>query len=140
MLVLARLLTVLAVLLVTAQPVMACCLAGQTAPIIKMSPDTEQPCHGDGMRMQTASDGVTHSMPGDADCPGCTDCDSPVMQAQALDNAAVLSPSASEIPVALHAVHFPGFAHTPVILKTGPPEAPPFVHVTPLELKQRLLI
>lgn len=140
MLVLARLLTLLAVLLVAAQPVMACCLTGQAAPHIEMSQDTEPPCHGDGMGMETASDGITHSMPGTADCPGCADCDSPVMKAQAIDNTAVLSPSASEIPVALRAVHFPGFAHPPVILQTGPPGAPPFVPVTPLELKQRLLI
>ena len=137
MLFLARLLTLLAVLLVAAQPVMACCLTGQTAPPVEISHDTELPCHGDGMGMETASDGGTRSMPGTADC---ADCDSPVMQAQAFDNAAVLSPSASEIPVALRAVHFPGVAHPPVILQTGPPGAPPFVPVTPLEPKQRLLI
>lgn len=140
MLVLARLLTLLAVLFVAAQPVMACCLTGQAAPHIEISQDTGSPCHGDSVGMATASDGVTHSMPGAADCPGCADCDNPVMQAQAFDNAAVLSPTSSEIPVALCVVHFPGFAHLPVILKTRPPEAPPFVHLTPLELKQRLLI
>lgn len=140
MLCIARLLTFLAVMLVMAQPVMACCLPGNGATHIDMLANAEPPCHGDGMGMETASDAPTLPMPGAGDCPGCLDCDSPVLQAQVFDNTPVQAPSVSEIPVVLRAVHVRAFAPATVILTTGPPGAPPQVPVTPLELKQRLLI
>lgn len=140
MLVIARLLTLLAVLMVAAQPVMACCHAGQTVPHIEISPDTLSSCHGSGLTSETTSDDGTHTIPDTPDCPGCADCSSPVMQTQVFDSSVVLSFSAPEIPVALLSVHFPGYAHPPVILKTGPPDTRPAEYATLVELKQRLLI
>lgn len=140
MLVVSRLLTVLAVVLLTAQPVMACCLAGHSEPQIEMTEDGAPPCHMDGAEMKPGSEGVSGSMKSSADCPGCLDCDNPAMQAQTASDPAALPHSTYEMPVAILAAQFPGFEHPSINSKTGPPHPPPSIPLTPLILKQRLLI
>ncbi len=74
------------------------------------------------------------------DCPGCLDCDSPVMQAEASGDQAPMRSTSAEPPPAVLEARFPGYSQAPIILKTGPPDDPPFVHETPITLKQRQLI
>ncbi len=138
----ARLLALVAMALLAAQPVMACCLAGHAGTTAVAAAPASPPCHDAGMDMgaeANADAGATHGR-GPAHCPGCLDCDSPVMQAQASDGGAILAGTRPDVPLALRAADFPGFATRPVVLKTGPPDAAPRRHETPLTLKQRLLI
>lgn len=133
-----RLLALLTVAFIVAQPVMGCCLVGHPAPALEVVQDANPFCHGNGMPMApVASDDPDQ---GNDDCPGCDDCDSPVMQAQASDDSAVLSAVALEIPLAAFDAKFRGFGHEPTILKTGPPDDPTLPLTTPITLKQRLLI
>lgn len=135
---LTRFFAILAVALVAAQPVMACCLAGHGAVAQKVAQVSDPPCHDSGMQMAPA-DKAGAAQDTD-DCPGCYDCDSPLMQAQEAEDSTLLSSSSAEIPYAMLAVQFPRFAHQPVIFKTGPPGAPQLPLSTPITLKQRLLI
>lgn len=136
--ILSRLLAILAVALVAAQPVMACCLVGHDAVAQDAALVSDPPCHDSGMQMSPADHADAAKDTGD--CPGCNDCDSPLMQAQAADDSTLLSSSSAEISDAVLAAQFPGFAHRPVIFKTGPPGAPKLPLSTPITLKQRLLI
>jgi len=135
---LTRLLAILAVALVAAQPVMACCLVGHGAVAQDVAQVSDPPCHDTGMQMAPADD--TDATRDTDDCPGCYDCDSPLMQAQATDDSTLLSSSSVEISYAVLAAQFPGFAHRPVVFKTGPPGAPQLPLSTPITLKERLLI
>jgi len=133
-----RLLALLTVALIAAQPVMACCLVGHPAPALEVVQDANPLCHGNGMPMApVASDDPDQ---GNDDCPSCDDCDRPVMLAQASDDSAVLSAVPPEFPLAALDAKFSGFGHEPTILKTGPPDDPPLPLATPITLKQRLLI
>jgi len=133
-----RLFAVLAIALLAVQPVMACCLVGHEAAAQETSQVASPPCHDSSMQMASGQnvDTEQHS----DECPGCYDCDSALMQAQASDDSTALSASSSEVPYAVLAAQFPGFAHDPVIFKTGPPGEPSLPLSTPITLKQRLLI
>ena len=80
--ILSRLLAILAVALVAAQPVMACCLVGHDAVAQDAALVSDPPCHDSGMQMSPADHADAAKDTGD--CPGCNDCDSPLMQAQVL--------------------------------------------------------
>ncbi len=140
MLKLTRLMILVAVAFMAARPVMACCVTGHNeAPSSVHS--TEAPsCHDAADSLEHASSDTTGQMQGPVDCPGCFDCDSAIMQAQTFDEGAVLTASASEIPVALLTARFEGFQHTSTVLATGPPGHAPPTRPTPITLKQRLLI
>jgi len=131
---LTRLFAILTVALMAAQPVMACCLVGHDAAVQVSEP----PCHDTGMDMAPTDDG--EAAQGTDDCPGCFDCDGPLIKAQGLGDGAVLAASSTDIPFAVLAARFSGFAHPQVIFKTGPPGEPQLPLSTPISLKQRLLI
>jgi len=133
-----RLFAFLAVALLAAQPVMACCLVGQAAAAQETSQVASPPCHDSGMQMAPAQNANTEQ---DSDeCPGCYDCNSALMQAQASDDSTALSASSAEVSYVVLAAEYPGFGHDPVIFKTGPPGEPSLPLSTPITLKQRLLI
>jgi len=133
-----RLFAVLAIALLATQPVMACCLVGHEAAAQETSQVASPPCHDSGMPMAPAEN--TDTEEGSNECPGCYDCDSALMQAQTSDDSTALTASSAEVSYAVLAAEYPGFAHAPVIFKTGPPGEPSLPLSTPITLKQRLLI
>ena len=140
MLNLSRLLILIAVAIVAARPVMACCLTGHGEPVLAEAATETPPCHGD-----TSSTHETNAADEDvdratADCPGCFDCDAAMMQAHTVDDGALLTQLPTEIPLAVLASRFEGFEHKATVFKTGPPGDPPLTTLTPITLKQRLLI
>lgn len=140
MLKLTRLLVLISVALLAARPVMACCLTGHGEPAVSDIQTEAPPCHGEASvpHQQTAE--KQHTPPLPADCPGCFDCDSAIMQAQTVNNDILLAQPSSEIPLAILEARFVGFEQKAVVLKTGPPGDPPPLLHTPITLKQRLLI
>lgn len=134
----ARFLAILAVAIVAAQPVMACCLAGHAeAQIAQMS--AEPPCHGDTHDAAPGAQTDAHDLANPRDCPGCPDCDRAAIGAQNFDDQAVLATGPSETPAGETATDFAGFEPRRVVLTTGPPRDPPLLHSSPVTLKQRLL-
>jgi len=138
MLVWNRLVALLVVAIMAAQPAMACCLTGHPASVAEAAQKDTPPCHAPGMQMAAA--GTPDTPDTSTDCPGCDGCDSAVMQAQASGDNLILSGAASEIPLAVLSAQFPGFSYRPVIFRTGPPGEPARPLTTPISLKQRLLI
>ncbi len=137
---LTRLLILMAVALMAARPVMACCLVGHGQPAVAEIQAQLPPCHDTAPTLPGADEAMVSDLTDRPDCPGCADCDSAVMQAQSASNDAVLTPGPSETPLAVLSVAFPGFDHPPVVFKTGPPADPAPVRLTPITLRQRLLI
>jgi len=140
MLKLTRLLILVSVAILATQPVMACCLTGHGEPAITEAASEAPPCHGEVPAQHQTSNTGDHDQPTPADCPGCFDCDSAIMQAQTFDTNILLTQSSNQAPLAIIAARFDGFEYKPVVLKTGPPGDPPPTHYTPITLKQRLLI
>ena len=131
MLKLTRLMLLLAVAFMAARPVMACCITGHTgAQSTVQSIDAPSDASGE----------MPDQMQDPMECPGCFDCDSAILQAQTLDEGVVLATSPSEIPIAVLTARFEGFEHSSVALSAGPPGNPPPFRLTPISLKQRLLI
>lgn len=139
MLKLTRFLILIAVALVAARPVMACCLTGHGELAIQDVQAEAPPCHGETLSPQHAAR-QDHQPSSPMACPGCLDCDASLMQAQSVDDSALLTQPPSETPLAVIASRFDGFEHQSIVLKTGPPGDPLSLHETPLTLKQRLLI
>jgi len=138
--VVSRLLTLMTIAFMVAQPVMACCVTGHAAPVVEMAEMDAPPCHNDDADGAIRADSDHRSMP-DADaCPGCPDCNLPAMQGQVSGDMSVLPQPAPEGALAVTAAQYPGHLPPPLILTTGPPAGPPKTPVTPLTLKQRLLI
>lgn len=135
-----RLLTLMAIAFVAAQPVMACCITGHAAPAVEMAGMDDLPCHNDDADGTIRADNDHRSMPDADDCPGCPDCNLPVMQGQVSGDTSVLPQPAPEVAIAVVAAQYPGHVPPPLILTTGPPAGQPLAPVTPLTLKQRLLI
>ena len=137
-------LTSLMILIVVAafavQPVMACCLTGHGEAAIADADTATPSCHDATESMSDVSLGVSHEMPGPVDCPGCLDCDSAIMQAQSIDDSALLTQLLSDVPIAVLSAKFTGFGYKTTVYKTGPPVDPPLKASTPISLKQRLLI
>lgn len=75
-----------------------------------------------------------------SDCPGCYDCENPVMQSQSGEGGVVLPAMGAEFALAPIDANFPGFAHRSIVQKTGPPSVSLPRLATPITLKQRLLI
>lgn len=140
MLNLTRFLILIAVAVMAARPVMACCLTGHGEPQITQASADMPPCHGEQSAPEHSEQTGDHERPSPADCPGCFDCDAGVMQAQSFDDGTLLVQNSTEIPVAILTARFEGFEHKSIVLKTGPPGDPPRIHTTPITLKQRLLI
>ncbi len=140
MLKLTRLLILIAVAAIVAQPVMACCLTGHGEPQITQASADMPLCHGEQTAPEHSEQNSDHERPSPADCPGCIDCDAGVMQAQSFDDGTLLVQTSTEFPVAILTARFEGFGHKSTVLKTGPPGDPPRIHTTPITLKQRLLI
>lgn len=138
MLIVSRLITLLAIVLVTAQPVMACCLTGHPAPAsAQMS--GEPPWH-DASEDMSAETGDNRSLAIDtSDCPGCPDCDTATMQAQSLDDLTILASAAPDLPLPVALSKFTGFAPRRIVLNTGPPRKLAIARLSPVTLKQRLL-
>ncbi len=131
-----------AIVLFTAQPVMACCFLGHAEPAAEMVGGDALQCH-DGAVDKSASIGSRADrapITALSDCPGCDDCDNPIMRAQNSGDSLVMASTVTEIPFVTVAVQFPGFAYPPIILKTGPPGELSLNLPTPITLKQRLLI
>lgn len=135
---LGRIFALLATVIVAAQPVMACCIEGHSAPVILAEQNVEPPCHDDGMPM--AADPGAQAGHERSDCPGCYDCEFSVMQSQSAGGSAVLPAMGAEFALAPIDANFPGFAHRSIVQKTGPPSVSLPRLATPITLKQRLLI
>lgn len=144
MLKLTRLMLLLAVAFMAARPVMACCITGHTGAQSSVQSIDAPSCHDAGDSKEHASSDASGEMPDQMqdpmECPGCFDCDSAILQAQTLDEGVVLATSPSEIPIAVLTARFEGFEHSSVALSAGPPGNPPPFRLTPISLKQRLLI
>lgn len=140
MLKLTRLLLLLAVALVAARPVMACCLTGHSEPAASHLQAEAPPCHGESNTSHATTGKSDHQPALPMECPGCVDCDLAVMQAQSVDDGALITQGSSDIPIAMIGSRFAGFQHEPTVYKTGPPGEPPGIHQTPITLKQRQLI
>ena len=136
---LTRLMILLAVATLVAQPVMACCLTGHVDAAAEAQM-TAEPCHDTTEAMDPSAMDTSHDMQGPMDCPGCLDCDAASMQAQSIDDSGLLTQSPSEVPMAVLSAKFEGFGHESIVYKTGPPSDPRLPFPTPVTLKQRLLI
>ena len=124
----ARLLGLVAALLVMAGPVMACCLTEGGHADMASAAEAAAPCHGD----------TKHAPPDPAECPGCDAClnKASAKQNQTLKSAHERAPVVVALrPVADLAIRIPpvtsGFVRPP---GTAPPVE------TPLTLKQILLL
>jgi hypothetical protein len=137
-----RLFTLAAIALFTAQPLMACCLDGHSASATELAQDNTMNCHDSAMPMPASHGSSADPGPNTAldECPGCDDCNHPIMQAQNPGDVLSVFSLVLEIPFATLAAQFPGFAHPPLHTKTGPPGASALPLNTPITLKQRLLI
>lgn len=131
---LTRLLMLLAVALLAARPVMACCLDGH--PVSHMAPtDVEtSPCHD-------VQDTIPAGLSGEApvDCPSQLDCETALRHAQTFDDGTLLASVLKDVPLPAVLARFDGFEAPRLVLKTGPPGDPPPLTTTPVRLKQRLL-
>ncbi len=138
-----RLLALLAMALLAAQPVMACCLTGH-APVAHAGAGSPPPCHDSMAQMPATPDGQSRDIasgPGadPVDCPGCIDCDSTMMQAQSGGDTAVSPNTPGPVGLAAVETRFPGFEPRLMVRATGPPGRLFIAHTTPVTLKQRLL-
>lgn len=140
MLKLTRLLILVSVAILAARPVMACCLTGHNAPAALEVQNETPPCHGEAPDTDEANTINILADRGLSDCPGCSDCDTAMIQTHTADDGALLTQPPTETPVAALAARFVGFELESIVLKTGPPDDPSFFHYTPITLKQRLLI
>ena len=140
MLKLTRLFVLIAVASLAVGPVMACCVTGHAETISPAAKVETPPCHGESSSSEHGRMPHEDGSQSPFDCPGCLDCDASVMQAQSVDDAALLSQQPNDIPIAVLASRFDGFEHRSIVFKTGPPGDPPTTHQTPITLKQRLLI
>lgn len=137
----ARFFSVLAVALLAAQPVMACCLTGHAQPAAtEMSAD--MPCHdaiNSGPDHKDAAGPSTENQNG-PDCPGCPDCNASTMQAQPSADETYQSKSAADFEFAAIEIRFTGFVPRSLVQATGPPRNWSLPVISPITLKQRLLI
>jgi hypothetical protein len=124
---LTRLLTLLVVVIFTAQPVMACCLEDHAD---AATAQAEAPCHG--------SQSQPNQPEPDRSCPGCEDCrlvvEAPDMKpakSASLDQKTELVPASSDVSTAGFDVRIRG--------ATGPPP-PELPSLSLVSLKQQLLI
>jgi len=137
---LTRLLVLVSIVFLAARPVMACCLAGhgELAPL-QVQAETP-PCHEVSKTEALERVGTDRQRPPLIDCPGCFDCDTATLQAQSGDDGALTARTSPQGPVAIPSSGFVAFEHAPYTFKTGPPEDPLLRPLTPITLKQRLLI
>ena len=140
MLKLTRLLVLISIAVLVARPVMACCLAGHGAPAPPQVQAETQPCHGALSAGHPDRVGTDHRPAPPMDCPGCFDCETAIIQAQALDGSGVLAQAPSDVALAILVSRFAGFEPAPTVFKTGPPADPLLSPRTLVDLKQHLLI
>lgn len=131
---------ILIVAIFAAQPVMACCLTGH-ADVSVAEITAEPPCHGDAENGSVQARDGMHNASDPFDCPGCRDCDTAIMEAQVQHDWTVLtSVPSDDVPVIALEKRFPGFEPRLMVLSTGPPRDISFPLLSPVSLKQRLLI
>lgn len=131
-----RLLIIVAAVLVTAQPVMACPLMLESAQQASVSQHAEHPCTEmiAGQRIQVPSDSPLQS-----DCPVGNDCGPMLIQAQVDANPTATAAEPAQVFAAVLADPPVAFRPERTVFKTGPPPAPDLPLFTPVSLKQRLL-
>jgi len=133
---LTRLCLTLVVVTFAAGPVIDCCLLGHAEASVAVSQTDAPPCHG-------AADDASQPQPSPqehSECPGCTDCDAPMLQATAMDNAVAPASGHELQPAPVAARQWSGFDTPLVVRTTGPPSSSPPIRTSPISLKQRLLI
>lgn len=140
MLKLTRHLLLIAVALLAARPVMACCVVGHGESYQLVSLSAAPPCHESMSHAASVTGHQDSRNQPSTDCSGCPDCQSVVMAAQSVTNGAVLTGASNDHPLAMIASRFVGFEFKPTVLTTGPPNYRPPPAQTPIALKQRLLI
>ena len=131
-----RLLMILAAVLVTAQPVMACPLMLQAATQNSISETAEHPCHEmiAGQHTRSTPDSQSQS-----DCPAGDDCSPMLMQAQVDATPTATAAEPAQVFAAILAEPPVAFPPERSVYKTGPPPPPDLPLFTPVTLKQRLL-
>lgn len=133
---LARLFMILAVAVFAASPVMACCLNHPVEASAETHHTDTLPCHGE--TETAASEPVSHTNM--ADCPGCADCATAMLQAEAADHSEALA-SVHDLQLTLiQGDQWTGFEAPRIVRTTGPPHGASVVPDTPITLKQRFLI
>lgn len=133
---LTRLFMILAVAVFAASPVMACCVTGPAEASVANDQSEAPSCHDDADNMASAPAADDNT----ADCPGCADCETAMLQAKTVDLPTILASAADLHLVAVSVDQWSGFDAPRILHTTGPPRASPRSPNTPTSLKQRFLI
>lgn len=130
-----RLFMLLAIVVFAASPLMACCLTGHAQTTVSTIQSEALSCHNSASAKSTKS--ISVDIP--SDCPGCIDCETTTLTAEAIDHTTV--PPLVETQQLIILVNRWINHDEPYVLRTAPPpRTPPRLHTTPTSLKQRLLV